>query len=175
MLIDLTVKPMSSITASASTLKSISSSSIFGRQKNKLESFSLSFHKWALIGLLHDHLYAQETKPNRRMKTKQNKTKQNENKTKKTRPRPAVFGMLSCVSDFEPTSLLVLSNFFSISTLCKNWRVVWVKQRSSEHQKRSRTLQGYICENSRWTLSITKHRLVCVGNIYADCCREILA
>lgn len=170
MLIDLTVKPMSSITASASTLKSISSSSIFGRQKNKLESFSLSFHKWALIGLLHDHLYAQETKPNRRMKTKQN-----ENKTKKNRLRPAVFGMLSCVCDFEPTSLLVFSNFFSISTLCKNWRAVWVKQLSGENQKAYRTLQGYIFENSRWTLSITKHRLVCVGNIYADCCREILA
>lgn len=161
---------MSSITASASTLKSISSSSIFGRQKNKLESFSLSFHKWALIGLLHDHLYAQETKPNRRMKTKQN-----ENKTKKTRPRPAVFGMLSCVCDSEPTSLLVFSNFFSINTLCKNWRAVWVKQLSSENQKAYRTLQSYICENSRWTLSITKHRLVCVGSIYADCCREILA
>lgn len=161
---------MSSITASASTLKSISSSSIFGRQKNKLESFSLSFHKWALIGLLHDHLYAQETKPNRRMKTKQN-----ENKTKKTRPRPAVFGMLSCVCDFEPTSLLVFSNFFSINTLCKNWRAVWVKQLSGENQKAYRTLQSYICENSRWTLSITKHRLVCVGSIYADCCREILA
>ena len=161
---------MSSITASASTLKSISSSSIFGRQKNKLESFSLSFHKWALIGLLHDHLYAQETKPNRRMKTKQN-----ENKTKKTRPRPAVFGMLSCVCDFEPTSLLVFSNFFSINTLCKNWRAVWVKQLSGENQKTYRTLQSYICENSRWTLSITKHRLVCVGSIYADCCREILA
>ena len=162
---------MSSITASASTLKSISSSSIFGRQKNKLESFSLSFHKWALIGLLHDHLYAQETKPDRRMKTKQN-----ENKTKKnTRPRPAVFGMLSCVSDFEPTSLLVFSNFFSISTLCKNWRAVWVKQLSGENQKAYKTLHGYIFENSRWTLSITKHRLVCVGNIYADCCREILA
>ena len=170
MLIDLTVKPMSSITASASTLKSISSSSIFGRQKNKLESFSLSFHKWALIGLLHDHLYAQETKSNRRMKTKQNK-----NKTKKNRPRPAVFGMLSCVSDFEPTSLLVFSNFFSISTLCKNWRAVWVKQLSGENQKAYRILQGYLFENSRWTLSITKHRLVCVGNIYADCCREILA
>ena len=161
---------MSSITASASTLKSISSSSIFGRQKNKLESFSLSFHKWALIGLLHDHLYAQEIKPNRRMKTKQN-----ENKTKKTRPRPAVFGMLSCVCDFEPTSLLVFSNFFSINTLCKNWRAVWVKQLSGENQKAYRTLQSYICENSRWTLSITKHRLVCVGSIYADCCREILA
>ena len=170
MLIDLTVKPMSSITASASTLKSISSSSIFGRQKNKLESFSLSFHKWALIGLLHDHLYAQETKPNRRMKTKQN-----ENKTKQTRPRPAVFGKLSCVCDFEPTSLLVFSNFFSINTLCKNWRAVWVKQLSGENQKAYRTLQSYICENSRWTLSITKHRLVCVGSIYADCCREILA
>ena len=140
MLIDLTVKPMSSITASASTLKSISSSSIFGRQKSKLESFSLSFHKWALIGLLHDHLYAQETKPNRRMKTKQN-----ENKTKKNRLRPAVFGMLSCVCDFQPTSLLVFSNFFSISTLCKNWRAVWVKQLSGEN----RTLQGYIFENSR--------------------------
>ena len=159
---------MSSITASASTLKSISSSSIFGRQKNKLESFSLSFHKWALIGLLHDHLYAQETKPNRRMKTKQN-----ENKTKKTRPRPAVFGMLSCVCDFEPTSLLVFSNFFSINTLCKNWRAVWVKQLSGENQKAYRTLQSYTCENSRWTLSITKHRLVCVGSVYADCCREI--
>ena len=172
MLIDLTVKPMSSITASASTLKSISSSSIFGRQKNKLESFSLSFHK---MGIDWSFTWSFICTGNKTQQTNENKTKQNENKTKKTRPRPAVFGMLSCVSDFEPTSLLVFSNFFSISTLCKNWRVVWVKQRSSEHQKRSRTLQGYICENSGWTLSITKHRLVCVGNIYADCCREILA
>lgn len=170
MLIDLTVKPMSSITASASTLKSISSSSIFGRQKNKLESFSLTFHKMGIDWSFTWSIY---------MHRKQNPTdewKQNKTKTKPTnRPRPAVFGMLSCVCDFEPTSLLVFSNLFSISTLCKNWRAVWVKQLSGENQKAYRTLQSYICENSRWTLSITKHRLVCVGSIYADCCREILA
>ena len=117
MLIDLTVKPMSSITASASTLKSISSSSIFGRQKSKLESFSLSFHKWALIGLLHDHLYAQETKPNRRMKTKQNKTK-----TKPKKPGRDQQYLVCChayvtLSPRSLTSLLVFSNFFSINVL----------------------------------------------------------
>ena len=170
MLIDLTVKPMSSITASASTLKSISSSSIFGRQKNKLESFSLSFHK---MGIDWSFTWSFICTGNKTQQTNENKTKRKQNQ--KNRPRPAVFGMLSCVCDFEPTSLLVFSNFFSISTLCKNWRAVWVKQLSGENQKAYRTLQGYIFENSRWTLSITKHRLVCVGNIYADCCREILA
>ena len=167
---------MSSITASASTLKSISSSSIFGRQKNKLESFSLSFHKmgidwsftWSFICTGNKTQQTNENKTKRKRK-KQNKTKQ------KNKPRSAVFGMLSCVYDFEPSSLLVFSNFFSISSLCKNWRAVWVKQLSGENQKAYRTLQGYICEISRWTLSITKHRLVCVSNIYADCCREILA
>ena len=160
---------MSSITASASTLKSIPSSSIFGRQKNKLESFSLSFHK---MGIDWSFTWSFICTGNKTQQTNENKTK---TKPKQNRPRPAVFGMLSCVYDFEPTSLLVFCNFFSISTLCKNWRAVWVKQLSGENQKAYRTLQGYICENSRWTLSITKHRLVCVGNIYADCCREILA
>ena len=138
MLIDLTVKPMSSITASASTLKSISSSSIFGRQKNKLESFSLSFHKWALIGLLHDHLYAQETKPNRRMKTKQN-----ENKTKKTGRDQQYLVCCHAYVTLSPRHYWSSAIFFSISTLCKNWRAVWVKQLSGENQKAYRTLQGF--------------------------------
>lgn len=169
---------MSSITASASTLKSISSSSIFGRQKNKLESFSLSFHK---MGIDWSFTWSFICTGNKTQQTNKNKTKQNENEKSKTKPKSRDQQYLVCCHAYmtlSPRHYWSSAIFFSISTLCKNWRAVWVKQPkqlSGENQKAYRTLQGYICENSRWTLSITKHRLVCVGNIYADCCREILA